>query len=486
MSFANRFTPAPAIRPFLNMGCLFDIPTGSYRPGKHGESILNGGLAPITGIGGRGNTYKSTLAHFMTLRTLDRYLSSDAVVNDTEESLEIGRLFHLARWMPYIGGVDLQEEGRLILTAKTVMPGNKWFDAFRDYMKERRKDPKEFQKTTPFVDKKGDPIKAFVPVVGEVDSFSAMEIEALDKLYDAHEVGESGLNIEALKGAAAKSQLMMQLPGVTGMGGGYVILTAHVGDEHQLDPYAPPAKKLTFLKGKVKFKRVPENFTFLTNNCWYCLSATVMINQTTKAPEFPRNKEDDLKGDTDLMLITLQNLRAKSGPTGLPMEVIASQRDGIHVGLTEMNYLKHKDNKTAEYKTGWGIGGHDKSYYLELYPSANLQRTTVRGKIDADPKLQRALEITSEMCQMRNLWHHLPDGVLCTPQELYDTLKAKGYDWDLLLDTRGYWVYEEDVTPSTKPFLSTMDLLNMRLGKYHPYWYPVKEKDLKVKEEATA
>lgn len=476
MSFGKRFNPAPAIRPFLNIGCLFDIPTGSYRRGPNGEHILNGGLAPITGIGGRGNTYKSTLAHFMNLRVLDRYQSSESVVNDTEESLDFDRLLHLARWMPNIGGVDLSEEGRLTLTAKTVMTGNKFFDEFRDYMKERKKEAKAFQKKSPFVDKNGEQISVFVPVIGEIDSFSQMDIEALDKLYDAHEVGESGLNVEALKSAAAKSQMMMQLPGVTGMGGGYMILTAHVGDEHQLDPYAPPAKKLAFLKGKVKFKRVPENFTFLTNNCWYCLSATVMINQTTKAPEFPRNQNDDLKGDTDLMLITLQNLRAKSGPTGLPMEIVASQRDGVHVGLTELNYLKSKNNKTGGYTTGWGLGGHDRSYFLELYPDVNLQRTTVRGKIDSDPKLQRALEITSELCQMKNLWHHLPEDLLCTPKELYEGLKAKGYDWDLLLNTRGYWVFDDDVTDSTLPFLSTMDMLKMLKDEYRPYWYPKESK----------
>lgn len=482
MSFSKRFNPAPAIRPFLNLGCLFDIPTGAYRTGAHGESILNGGLAPITGIGGRGNTYKSTLAHFMNLRVLDRYLSSESVVNDTEESLDILRLYHLGRWMPNIGGVDLQEEGRLTLTAKTVMTGNKFFDEFRDYMKERRKEAKAFQKKSPFINKEGEYIPVFVPVVGEIDSFSQMDIEALDKLYDAHDIGESGLNVEALKSAAAKSQMMMQLPGVTGMGGGYMILTAHVGDEHQLDPYAPPSKKLSFMKGKVKFKRVPENFTFLTNNCWYCLSATVLINQASKTPEFPRNQQDDLKGDTDLMLITLQNLRAKSGPTGLPMEVIASQRDGVHVGLTELNYLKNKDNKTKEYTTGWGLGGHDRSYFLDIYPDVNLQRTTVRGKIDGDAKLRRALEITSEMCQMKNLWHHLDEGVLCSPKELYETLKQKGYDWDLLLNTRGYWVFEDDVTDTTLPFLSTMDLLKMRSGKYHPYWYPQKQSELKSKD----
>ena len=47
-----------------------------------------------------------------------------------------------------------------------------------------------------------------------------------------------------------------------------------------------------------------------------------MINRTTKAPEYPRNSNDDLSGNTDLMLVTFSNLRAKNGPSGMPFELI--------------------------------------------------------------------------------------------------------------------------------------------------------------------
>lgn len=474
----SKFKKAPSLRPLLNIGCLFDIPTGSYIQGKHGESILNGGLSYITGIGGRGNTYKSTMAHFMVLRCLDRYRQSEAMVYDTEVSLTMMRLNQLSRRLPYIGNdgnPDIEESGRIMLTDKTVMMGSKWFEEYRSGLKERQRNQAKELLTTPFADKDGNLIKAFNPFLSEIDSLSQMDIEAVEEMYDKAEIGESKLNTEALKGAAAKSQMMTQLPGLTGGGGGYLILTAHVGDEHQLDPYAPPSKKLTFLKGKIKFKRVPENFTFLTNNCWLCLSASVLVNQTTKSPEFPRNKEDDLKGDTDLMVITLQNLRAKSGPTGLPMDLVVSQQDGVHVGLTEFLYIKNNNR--------YGLGGHDRSYYLELVPEISLQRTTVRGKIDESKQLQRALEITSEMCQMKNLWHGLPPGIMCTPLELYEGLKAKGYEWEILLDhTRGYWMFEEDAVNEPKQFLSTMDLLRMKAGLYHPYWYNTLAKTLGKQE----
>ena len=59
--------------------------------------------------------------------------------------------------------------------------------------------------------------------------------------------------------------------------------------------------------------------------------------------------------------------------------------------------------------------------------------------------------------------------MLCTPKELYDALIQKGYDWNRLLETRGYWTFNNE--QQALPFLSTMDLLRMRVGLYHPYWY---------------
>ncbi|MNJ60807.1 hypothetical protein D3C77_565660 [compost metagenome] len=94
------------------------------------------------------------------------------------------------------------------------------------------------------------------------------------------------------------------------------------------------------------------------------------------------------------------------------------------------------------------------------------------------------MNITAEMCMMRNLWHDLEEGLLCTPKELYDDIVKAGYDWDLLLDSRGFWLpLEEKGTYADLPFLSTMDLLNMRAGTYRPYWYDaaVKAKGIATK-----
>lgn len=459
MELDDYFEQAPRLRPIFNLGCLFDIPTGRYYKGKHGEMILCAGLASFTGIAGRGNMGKSLIAHFMILRIMARYMTK-ANFYDTETSMTLERLYQLAMQFPELAGEDLAELKKLVLTDSTMISGNKWFDKFRDMSMLKKKEAKSLQRTMPFIDNKGDYIKCIMPHLFEIDSLSMFITDSVDAIYDKNEIGDASANTDALRSAAAKTQMLMQMPNLTAGANNLVIATAHAGDKHQLDQYAPDPKKLAHLKGKTVFKNVPEKFTFLTNNLWYCNSVSVLQNKATKAPEFPAGPEDNLEGDTDLNLLVMQNLRAKSGPTGMPFEVIYSQREGLLVGMTEFNYCKF-------FK--YGIGGHDRAYFIELCPDITMQRTTVRGKIRDNPRLQRALEIQSEMCQMENLGFGQARGYLMEPKDLYTKIKEMGYNWDELLETRGYWDFEENKNP--KNFLSTLDILRMAKGEYVPYWY---------------
>jgi hypothetical protein len=462
MMFDQYLKAAPYMRVMLNIGCLFDIPTGKYVLGKHGESILNGGLSHLTGVVGRGNTFKSTIMHYMALVCLARYRRSALSVYDTEQSLTVMRLYQLAQYINYIGGVALADEGRLHLSDLTSYLGDKYFDQIKELLAAKKKDVKGNMRTTPFLDKDGETLmRCLYPTLFEVDSFSMFTTAPIATMHDDNSIGESGMNTDNMRDALIKNQMLMQLPELTASSGAWMLLSAHVGDGIPLNPKAPPPKKLAFLKGDAKFKNVPEKFTFLVNNCWFCMS-TKVLQADDKSAEFPANPGDTVKGDTDLQAITVSNLRAKSGPTGFQFELIVSQREGLLVTLTELNFLKTMGR--------YGLGGNVQTYFLELYPDVALSRTKLRAKFREDAKLRRAMEITSEMCQMENLWHDLEPGLLCTPKQLYDDLKAKGYDWDVLLQTRGYWIFEEDADITPEKFCSTMDLLRMRQGLYHPYW----------------
>lgn len=482
MSLKNHFKKAPKLRPQLNVGSVFDIPNGRYYLGKHGESILNGGVAYFTGVGGRGNTFKSTLMHYMTLAILDRYSSAECNIYDTEMSLTNERMYQLAQHMPNIAGVDLEAEDRLLITDSTAMMGEEWFDALKELASDRvsKDNLKSNTRTTPFVDREnGGFFTAVRPTVVEIDSLSMLTTSAVKQVFDKAEIGDSSTNMSAMSDARIKTQMLNQFPAFTAAHGVYILTSAHVGKQHVLDKYAPPAKQLMFLKGDNAFKNVPEKFSFLTNNLYFVHSAEILLNADKSGCEFPKDSDDKRKGDTDLQLLTVQNLRAKSGPTGMPIEVIVSQSEGVLMGLTEFNLIKSLGR--------FGLEGNMQNYTLALLPSVALSRTTIRGKLDKDKKLRRAMEITAELAYMYNFGYRTENTVekpdvlnedeildrdlACTAKELYEDLKAKGYDWDVLLNTRGYWVFEEDAAGEL-PFLSTMDLLRMRAGLYHPYWHP--------------
>lgn len=468
LSFRGHVKASPFIKPLLNLGCLFDIQTGHYVKGLHGENILNGGLAPLTGIGGLPNTYKSTLAHYMTLIALDRHSFAHGNVYDTEMSMQERRFENFAACMERLDPNTLMfhetanPDGRLMLTDATIATGDAWFDQIKAYgdVKVKNKDDKSVSGNTPFKDKDGKALRAMYPSVVEIDSLSRMPIAAVDAILDKNAVGESGNNVEALRSSHAKNQMLIQMPVLTTEAALYTVITAHVSKGIDLDPYKPDPRVLSHLKNGLKFKYVPDQYYFLMQNLWFCFAASPMRNQTTKAAEYPRSSEDDDKASCDLMSITVMNLRGKYGASGMPYEYIVSQSEGLLVGLTEFNYLKQYGR--------FGLGGNDRNYYLELCPDISLSRTTVRSKLREHAKLRRAMEITSEICQMKNLWYDMDRTLLCDPKDLFADLKAKGYDWDVLLNTRGYWVFENDKHPL--PFLSTMDLLEMRAGTYKPYW----------------
>lgn len=484
MSISNYYRPAPHLMPMFNLGCLIDLQTGDYHEGRFGESILNGGLPNVVGVVARGNTFKSVFMHWMHLMVLARYLSTMGVIYETEISGFIGRIIQLSQSIPGLEGMDVQELGRLILT-NTITPredkkpnlGDLWFEDTKNFWEFKRKGGKEYTRTLPFIERKtGEMMKTVLGTIHEIDSLSMFTTSPVQNMHDDNVIGDKGNNTDNMRDALIKTQMLMQLPALTGSSGGYVMMSAHVGDDIPMDPRMPPPKKLDTLK-QGKIKNTPEKFTFLTNVCWYLSNAKNWWNQTTLSPEYPRSPGEELKGDSDLKIVSAVALRLKSGMSGMPFELAISQSEGILVGLTEFNYCK-----TFKF----GINGLGKpNFALELFPDLNLTRTTLRKKFRETPELRRAMEITSELCQLNNLpnWQRLDVRYKCNASDLYEDLKKLGYDWAILLNTRGYWVYEEDKSETTLPFLSTMDLLKIRAGEYHPYWLAEDKKTVLSQKE---
>lgn len=473
MDLKPAFQAAPPVKIMINLGALFDIPTGAFLEGRFGEHILNGGLGFLTGVVGIGNNFKSTIMHYQMLTAMSRMAGSTANTYDTEVNIHEWHLASMIGRIEGLCGEDVLANGRWVITDKTVYSGNEWYEILKAWLENKTKNSAKISVATPFWDRgRTGPLMMPLPTFSEIDSFTEFETDDVIDMQDKNELGESGGNTIHMRQGLAKLRLLMEAPRLNGSAYNYLLMAAHIGKESTMQQGGGgqqiPITKLKHLKNGDKIKGTTDKFTFITNNCWHAYDAKPFINDGTKGPEYPRDSTDNLKLDTDLNIVQVRQLRSKSGPSGMAVQLIVSQTEGVLPSLTEFHHIKEQGR--------YGLEGNLQNYSLALLPDVKLSRTTVRGKIDNDEKLRRALNITSEMCQMSYLWHHLDD-VMCTPKELYDDLIAAGYDWDVLLNTRGWWTYDNDQHPI--PFLSTMDLLRMRKGLYHPYWLAEDKKTLK-------
>jgi len=472
-----------AIEANYNVGSLFDIPTGMYHKGVHGESILSSGVSSINSIAGPPNSFKSALILYNLLTIASQVRGTQAWIYDTEGSMKYPRIKQLAKRFPKLKDIDFgseairgTEDDRFTVTSSKEMMGEKFFEMLKEIVDGRDKDRVKQTLTTPFlIPGKDEHLKALLPLNVIIDSLSNFEVSQLNaKMIDKNELGDSGNNMFFMKSGIVKKFLINQLPLLTNTGGICMWMTAHVGDEFDLDgPYAPKKHKMTHARKGSKVTGTTKAFEFINTVVWEIHNASLLNNSASRTGVlYPNGDLDRDENSKDLIKLRVVTMRSKLGGSGIQLDLIISQREGHLPALTQFHYCKEsKDATDLKGAIGWGVEGSSQSYFMSLYPEAKLGRTTVRAKLDDDEKLRRAVHISSEILQMKSLWVGYDDDFFCEPSVLRDDLIAKGYDWDILLDTRSYWVFKEHEQFEDKPYLSTMDLLLMRTGEYHPYWY---------------
>ena len=466
--FKNKpaFTEVDPCKVFYNIGSLMDIPTGRYVKGQRGENILNGGLSVLTAIVGRGNTYKSTIMHYMMLSASNSVASCGIMpyINtyDTEMNIDMDRLLEFSKRFDQFKDIDILQMGAWCVTDKTNHLGNEWYKILKEFLKtEKIKNRKEYLFDTPFIGKDGSVISTIFPSFTEVDSISEFETADIEEIQDKNQLGDAKGNTIHMRAGLAKTRLLMELPGLCNESSNYMLMSAHIGATIavQQGPYtAPPPKKLQHMKMGDEIKGVPNKFYFLPNIVWQTMACSLLINQGTKGPEYPKTRGATNESAQDLNIVTLKTLRCKSGPTGHSIDLIVSQSEGVLPSLSEFNYVKENGR--------YGLDGNVLNYSMALYPEAKLSRTTVRETIDNDPMLRRAIKITADLLQIKMYHKGLPFEIP-SPQELYAKLSKK-YDWKKLLETRDYWTFKHYENPV--PFLSTLDLVDMYYDKYTPYF----------------
>ena len=447
----------------INVGCLFDIPTASFIKGERGETIINGGIDSSTAIIGPGNSFKSAIATYLMLsaaNTISASLPTYLHTYDTENNVKLNRLKKLATQFPYLPETILDdEEGIWDVTDKTQYFGDEWVTILREYANEKMKED-----TIPWdgIQIQGKPYVDLLPSFMAVDSLSEFEPKTTADMVSKSKVEDGSTNTLFMKQSLFKTKFLSELPMISSKSNIRFFITAHLGKTVDMDAnkYSKPTKTLQYLKDGENIKGVSAKFFFLVSTVWRTGSVSILKNPTTKAPEYPTLGGSDV--ETDLNLVKLQALRNKSGISGSILPLIVSQTDGLLSTMTEFHFIKTSNR--------FGLVGSDRNYANVFCQDIKLSRTTVRSKIEKEPKLRRAINITAELLQLKIYHPKLVElGIWCTADELYNDLIELGYDWDVLLQTRG-WYTPNNYSEELPPYLSIMDLLNMRLKQYRPYW----------------
>jgi hypothetical protein len=466
--------PIPYAKIMFPVGSLLDIPTGNFLNGIYGQKCLNGGVSNLFAIIGMGNTHKSTILHYIALSAASR-VGPDCYLDtyDTETNVKIDRLKRLTEGIPTIDPNDNDwiRNGRWTITDSSIYKGDQWYALFKKAVNEKIKHKKEYMVDTTIVDENtNQPLKIIYPSFQEVDSISRFITTDVIKSQDENMIGEAGGNTIPMRQGLHKSRFLEEIPELATASSTYILMTAHFGEKVNMDKYSQPLKQLPTLKQNHRIKGVPPNFSYLITNCWYVEKCEQLINQNDKTILYPRAVDDKTVKGNDLWLLTLVQLRSKTGPSGYPIKIVLSQSEGVQASLSEFHFLK-----TSAY---FGFTGNNTSYRCILYPELTLNRVNIRTMLRENGKLERAMNILSEYLQMKTMWDSRLDiKYICTPEELYEDIKAKGYDWDMILShTRGYpTINKED--PLLE--LSTMDILRMRAGEYHPFWLSDDKKTVK-------
>ncbi len=479
MDFFSDLPTIPRLRPSFNVGAGLDIPTGAYHTGINGESVLNGGLSHILSIAGFGNSFKSVIVNYFHMSTCERIKAYQLSVYDSESSLTYDRVSGLAQRFNRLKDIDFgspdiaPNDVKISVTSNAEMYGDVYFDKMKKLAayKVKNKNNKAIQLTTPFLDKTGKHMKMMVPTGSSLDSLSELKFSTTEaKTIDKNLIGESGNNMYYGRMGLNKKLLISQLPKLCVDASMYFTMVSHVTDEFgEVDPRAPKKNRLPHQKKGSDYKGVSNEFKIINYAIWEIMGTTSLDNGYDSASGkktgvlYPSCEGDRHEGCTDLVKATLRLTRNKNGATGTTVDIILSQREGVLPHLSQFHYIRGEKGNT------WGITGDLSRCTFALCPEITLTRTTVRNLIDKHANLRRGLEIASEMLQIKQLWLPLPDGLMCTPEELYKDIIALGYKWDDILNTRGYWVPLEQESEEL-PFLSTLDVLRLRKGLYIPTW----------------
>lgn len=423
---------------FLNTGTLFDLATGNFIPGKDNSMILHGGIFSTNSICGRPQTYKSAIAGGYFGRILKNYSNATGLAWETEMSLQ-GK----PRLIDICGSKENTIENRFEYFDGTEVSIEDMFEIIKKIANERGKNSKQYIRETPFVGDDGKFIQALDPFIILIDSWSAASSSKEVSLYEENRIGDSEINMVAMNDGKIKSEFARQLPYLCGSKGIYIISTAHIGDQNNLNPYSPPSKDLPMMRAKDKLKHVGTQYSFLSTNMLETRKVAP-LQDDKKHCFFPH----DVGSDAELQMITSVITRCKNNVSGDAFDHISSQFYGIQEYLEYYMLVKQSKSALLEGTQNQRLGIHDQEF----------TRKNIRKIIDDDPTFRRALEILGHFVFIRDRWN-IPEIKAFGFVEFCKKFNASKTLKDEILNSTGVWRFNDDKS-CDKPYMSILDIVN--------------------------
>ena len=451
MGFLNKFDiKESAFVPYLNTGTMLDIANGKYVPGENGSMILNGGVPQTIGLAGRQQRFKSTEVLSFVMNVLGRYKDAEAVVYDTESSLQKDRILKMGD-MPIENGNE-----RLKLVSHEEYQTEDFIEFLKEIAEDKRKNVKDHMVETPILDPVTQkPVSMMIPTLVVIDSWSEMRSKAVSDIMDKTRSSDSATNMVYMTEGNIKTKVMSQLPRIAARAGIYFFFTVHIGENYTLDPYAPKNKDLPHMKSSDKLKNAGSDFSFLVSTLLEARDAKVLQNDK-KECFYP----DTFTSSTEYSRIGNVICRCKNNGSGTQFSHVVSQNTGIDTTLSNYDYLR-----TNKF---YGLPGNHITHATSLTPQTSVSRTNISKKAREDIHLTRALEILSHLCQIQQSWSlkNMPVPFDITPESLAEKLDAsKEYHISDILESRGYWTYHKK---EARPYLSLFDILAIISNTYKP------------------
>jgi hypothetical protein len=442
-------------QPYFNTGTLLDVHTGVYVPGTHGGMVMNGGLTITNAFLGRPKMFKSTEMFSYGVRGMSYYPGSELLVYDTEFSQKKPRI---SAFSPFGNHADI--ESRMIITDPAATTAEEFFDSVRKIVDEKMKHRDDYLVESPILDPKtGKPIMILLPTFIAYDSWSKMFSSIMQNTLETKTLGSSDTNMVYMKDGNIKKMIMTQLPTMATRAGICFLLSAHIGDKYEMNPYAPSPKSLQHMRSNEKPKEVGADFTFLISNAIEMRKVELLRDADKKDALYPTDGSTAVELNEVTSILT----SCKNSPAGPQLPMVVSQQGGIQSEISNYHYLRENDY--------YGLLGN-KQNHTPAMTDVTLSRTKAREKM-RDPKVARALQILAEICYIQNNWITVGAGVdfhmkaELLAEKLLGTDKPAVSD---ILESRGYWTYEKG---NAQPYLSTYDVLAIAQDKYVPKLQPV-------------